>query len=117
IANVDNLKSSSAVLVRFDGKTAVVAYKIRGLDRVLFNCPGGGHADVVVNFVVHGRRSPVSATDVVHPGTPGHLPAAAAFVTPQVGLAHPGATILLGPGITPLVHPGAAMVQITPVPH
>lgn len=102
IANVDNLKSSSALLVRFDGKTAVVAYKIRGLDRVFFNCPGGGHADVVVNFVVHGRRVLPPGAGRFDPGRAGHVPAAATLITT---------------GVTPLVHPGVAMRIITPIPH
>lgn len=101
IANADNVKSSSAVLVRFDGKTAVVAYKIQGLDRVFFNCPGGGHADVVVNFVVRGRRAPSPGADAVSPGGVGHLPAAATLINAEV---------------TPLVHPGVALRLITPVP-
>jgi pimeloyl-ACP methyl ester carboxylesterase len=51
IENIDNLSSSSAALVRFDDKSAVVRFKIRGLNKTLMglNCPGGGHADIVVN--------------------------------------------------------------------
>ncbi|MEX0878731.1 MAG: hypothetical protein WEF99_07610 [Thermoanaerobaculia bacterium] len=70
IVNANNLKSSSAVLIRFDGKTAVVGYKVRG------DCPAGGRADVAVNFVVTRRRQlPPGAIEVmpgvvgrVHPG-------------------------------------------------
>ena len=51
IENIDNLTFSSAALVRFDDKSALVHFKIRGLNKTLMglNCPGGGHADVVVN--------------------------------------------------------------------
>ncbi|MEO8431226.1 MAG: hypothetical protein ABI592_06915 [Acidobacteriota bacterium] len=52
IANATNLKSSSAAVVRASSGTATVSYTLRGRDRVLTNCPGGGRADVVVNFVV-----------------------------------------------------------------
>lgn len=56
IANSVNIKSSwAAVVSNADGK-AVIRYSIQGLDRQLFNCPGGGHADVVVTYVV--ERAP-----------------------------------------------------------
>jgi pimeloyl-ACP methyl ester carboxylesterase len=50
IVNGNNLKSSSTAVVRASNGTATVGYTLRGLDRA--NCPGGGHADVIVNFVV-----------------------------------------------------------------
>jgi pimeloyl-ACP methyl ester carboxylesterase len=52
IGNAENIKTSSVALIRHNGDSATVSYRIRGLDRVFFNCPGGGHADIVVNFVV-----------------------------------------------------------------
>ncbi len=52
IANSVNIKSSWAAVVRNADGEAVIHYSIQGLDRQLFNCPGGGHADVVVTYVV-----------------------------------------------------------------
>jgi pimeloyl-ACP methyl ester carboxylesterase len=57
VARGGNLASSSAFLIRFDGKTAVVGYKIRGPDRSAPDCTAGGRGDVVVNFVVSRRRA------------------------------------------------------------
>lgn len=72
IVNANNLKTSSAVLIRFDGKTAVVGYKVRG------DCPAGGRADVAVNFVVTRRRQlPPGAIEVV-PGVAGRVQPGAA---------------------------------------
>jgi hypothetical protein len=55
IANAVNVRSSWAAVVRHDSGGAVVHYAIRGLDRQAFNCPGGGHADVVVNYLIEAR--------------------------------------------------------------
>lgn len=54
IENLDNISKSSVALVRFDNTGAVIQYSLRGLDRntLGLNCPGGGHADIVANFVV-----------------------------------------------------------------
>jgi pimeloyl-ACP methyl ester carboxylesterase len=52
VANSINVKSSWAAVVRNTNGEAVIHYSLQGLDREHFNCPGGGHADVVVNFVV-----------------------------------------------------------------
>lgn len=51
VENIDHLSKWSAALVRFDQNAAVVRYKIRGVNKDTFelNCPGGGHADIVVN--------------------------------------------------------------------
>ncbi len=57
IANAGNLASYSAFLIRFDGETAVVGYKIRGPDRAAPGCTAGGRGDIVVNFVVSRRRA------------------------------------------------------------
>lgn len=52
IANSVNLKSSwAAVAGTVNGET-VVYYSLKGLDRQPFNCRAGGHADVIVNYVV-----------------------------------------------------------------
>lgn len=58
VENINNLSSWSASLIRFDEKTAVVQYRIRGLNRTLLglNCPGGGHADIVVNVAIISSR-------------------------------------------------------------
>lgn len=72
IVNANSLKTSSAVLIRFDGKTAVVGYKIRG------DCPAGGRADVAVNFVLTRRRQ---------------LPPGAIDVVPGIGRVRPGVAI------------------------
>ena len=75
IVNANGVKTSSAVLIRFDGKNAVVGYKVRG------DCPAGGRADVAVNFVVTRRRQlPPGAFEVVpgiervHPGVARPVP-------------------------------------------
>jgi pimeloyl-ACP methyl ester carboxylesterase len=54
IENVDNISKSSVALVRHDDRGAIIRYSLRGLDRNLggLNCPGGGHADIVANFVI-----------------------------------------------------------------
>jgi pimeloyl-ACP methyl ester carboxylesterase len=54
VANTSNLKSSHATVtsVSATAGTATVSYGLRGLDRVAFNCPGGGHGDVIVSFAV-----------------------------------------------------------------
>ena len=64
IVDAANLSSSSAVVVRFDGRTAVVGYRLEGA------CPAGGRARVAVNFVTtHRRRFPPGARDLVRAGT------------------------------------------------
>jgi hypothetical protein len=62
IVNGTNLAASSAVVVRFDGKTALVRYRLQGGP-----CPAGeGRGDVAVNFVTNSRRAfPVEATHFV----------------------------------------------------
>ncbi len=57
IANSSNVKASSAAVVRQSNGSATVGYSIRGLDKVGPDCPGGGHADVVVDFVI--TRAPL----------------------------------------------------------
>jgi hypothetical protein len=54
LENLDNISKSSVALVRFDDTGARIRYSLRGLDRNTFglNCPGGGHADVVANFII-----------------------------------------------------------------
>jgi Putative serine esterase (DUF676) len=52
IANSVNVKSSWAAVVDNSNGAAVVHYSLQGLDRQPFNCPAGGHADVIVNYVV-----------------------------------------------------------------
>ena len=57
ISNAVNIKASAAALIHYANGNATVKYWIQGLDRQFFNCPGGGHADVVVNFLVeHGGK-------------------------------------------------------------
>lgn len=58
VENINNLTSWSAALVRFDDKSALVHFKIRGLNRTLMglNCPGGGHADIVANIATIKSR-------------------------------------------------------------
>jgi hypothetical protein len=56
ISNAVNIKASSAALIHYSNGSATVKYWIQGLDKQLFNCPGGGHADVVVNFLVESDR-------------------------------------------------------------
>ena len=55
LENLDNISKSSVALIRFDDTGAVIQYSLRGLDRNTFglNCPGGGHADIVANFVIN----------------------------------------------------------------
>ena len=61
IVNGSNLASASAVVFRFDGKTALIRYRIQGGP-----CPGDGHGDVAVNFVTNSPRAfPVEATQFV----------------------------------------------------
>ena len=61
IVNGSNLASATAVVVRFDGKTALIRYRIQGGP-----CPGDGHGDVAVNFVTNNPRTfPVEATQFV----------------------------------------------------
>jgi pimeloyl-ACP methyl ester carboxylesterase len=80
IVNAEALQSSSAVVLRFDGKNAVVRYRLRGA------CPGGGRGDVAVNFVTtHRLRFPAGARQYVKP---------AMHAIPAGGLAHvPGAAL------------------------
>jgi len=48
--NPSNLKSGASIVsTNLQGNTYTVVGEIRGLDRVMFNCPGGGHATLVVS--------------------------------------------------------------------
>ena len=86
IVNATNLASSSAVVFRFDGKTAVVRYRIQGGP-----CPGTGTGDVAVNFVTTSRQAfPVEAKQFVRrdlltfrPGVVLHVPVALPTATPR----------------------------------
>lgn len=48
----NNIKSSGIGLISQSGNTATISYCITGLDKQMFNCPGGGHATVVAAFPV-----------------------------------------------------------------
>jgi pimeloyl-ACP methyl ester carboxylesterase len=73
IVNASGLRSSSAVVLRFDGKTAVVRYRLEGA------CPAGGRGDVAINFVTtHRLRFPATAIRFVRP-------AMRVLPTPRVG--------------------------------
>jgi hypothetical protein len=54
VENADNISKSFAAVMRHDERSAVIRYSLRGLDRNTFglNCPGGGHATIVANFVI-----------------------------------------------------------------
>jgi hypothetical protein len=53
IANISNLKTSSARVVSNTDRSAKVEYHLEGRDRELFgNCPGGGHGSVVTTFTI-----------------------------------------------------------------
>jgi pimeloyl-ACP methyl ester carboxylesterase len=56
ISNAVNVKASAAALIHHTIGSATVKYWIQGPDRQFLNCHGGGHADVVVNYVLeHGK--------------------------------------------------------------
>lgn len=117
VVEADNLTSSSAVVERFDGRTAVVAYRLQG------GCPGGGRARVAVNFVTSHKQSfPPAATQWVRPGmlrvppaALGHVPAGA---VEHPGIAgHAGAILVPTPTRAAVLHvPGAAILARTPAP-
>ncbi|MDX9736118.1 MAG: hypothetical protein RBU36_18455 [Thermoanaerobaculia bacterium] len=48
VADVDNAKALRRLVPRFDASTRTVtgAVEFTGLDKVFFNCPGGGHATI-----------------------------------------------------------------------
>lgn len=48
VATVDNAKALRRLAPRFDASTRTItgAVEFTGLDRVFFNCPGGGHATI-----------------------------------------------------------------------
>jgi pimeloyl-ACP methyl ester carboxylesterase len=82
IVNGSGLESASAVVLRFDGKTAVVRYRLTGA------CPAGGRGEVAVNFVTtHKLRFPVSAIQFVKPAMHA-LPAGGSVHVPVTGLEH-----------------------------
>ncbi len=118
VVEAANLSSSSAVVVRFDGRTAVVGYRLEGA------CPDGGRAQVAVNFVTSHRRSfPPGALEYVRPGLlraptgVSHVPAGAAERIP-VGVAGRAAAVVARsptPGLAHRVRGGAVLVQ-TPGP-
>lgn len=57
VTSQSNLSSINLSLIGVDATRARVQFNVRGLDRVLFNCPGGGNAHIAVNFVVAKERS------------------------------------------------------------
>ena len=119
VVEADNLSSSSAVVERFDGRTAVVAYRLQGA------CPAGGRARVAVNFVTSHRQSfPPAAREWVRPGllrippaAVGHLPAGAVESVPSGVAAHAAAVVVPSPTRAAIHHvPGAAIFARTPTP-
>jgi pimeloyl-ACP methyl ester carboxylesterase len=114
-----NLSSSSAVVVRFDGRTAVIAYRLEG------SCPAGGRARVAVNFVTSNRRSfPRAAREFVRPGmlrvptdAVSHAPAGAAERIPAGVAGRAAAVVAPSPprGLAHRVRGGAVLVP-TPAP-
>jgi pimeloyl-ACP methyl ester carboxylesterase len=85
IVNAAGLQSSSAVVLRFDGRTAVVRYRLQGA------CPAGGRGEVAVNFVTtHRTRFPASAIQFVKPAM--HAPAPA--LVPHGAFAHVPAAVV-----------------------
>jgi len=112
VVEASNLISSSAVVVRFDGRTAVVGYRLEGA------CPAGGRGRVAVNFVTSHRRSfPPAAREWVRPGMlrvpPGAVERAPVGITGRAGA-------LVEPSPTPSGirgrPPGSAIRVRTPAP-
>jgi hypothetical protein len=52
LENQVNLSNAAVAVVSHENNTAFIRYSLRGLNWNLLGCPGGGHADVVVSFVV-----------------------------------------------------------------
>ncbi len=62
LENTANIQGvTGPTLGTISGNTVPVSYGFNGLDKVLGNCPGGGHATVVVTFVVQ-RQAPIPQT-------------------------------------------------------
>ncbi len=53
--DIDNVKSHSAT-ISDGGGTIVARGYVRGLDKQLFNCPGGGHATLILSGTIQTRR-------------------------------------------------------------
>jgi len=63
--NVSNIQGvTGPTLGPISGNTVPVTYGFNGLDKVAGNCPGGGHANIVVAFVVQGQVPVAQATSV-----------------------------------------------------
>jgi hypothetical protein len=52
VENQVNLSNAAAAVVSREGNTALVRYSLTGLNWNFLGCQGGGHGDVVVNFVI-----------------------------------------------------------------
>ncbi len=112
VVEASNLSSSSALVERFDGRTAVVGYRLEGA------CPAGGRARVAVNFVTSGRQSfPPAAREWIRPGmlrippaAVGRVPAGAVETVPSGIAAHAAAVVVRSPTPVAVHHlPGAAV--------
>jgi pimeloyl-ACP methyl ester carboxylesterase len=67
LENASNVQGATGpTLGRISGNTVSVTYGFNGLDKVLGNCPGAGHVNVVVTFVVQ-RQVPVAQGAFVPP--------------------------------------------------
>jgi hypothetical protein len=58
--NIDNIKSHTAQSV-ISGSQLVATGSLRGRDKELFNCPGGGHATLRLNFTLRQSSDTVTA--------------------------------------------------------
>jgi hypothetical protein len=66
LENASNIQGVTGPTIgQIAGNTVQVTYGFKGLDTAFGNCPGGGHATVVVTFVVQRQAIIASAASVM----------------------------------------------------